>query len=80
MKELAEYLIKNIVDFPEKVKVTEIEGSQILLLELSADKMDMGKIIGREGRNISAIRTILHAIASRMNMRVELEIVESRDI
>lgn len=77
MKELAEYLVKNLVDFPEKVKIIEIEGSQMLILELSADKSDIGKIVGRGGKNISAIRTILHAIASRMRMRVDLEILEA---
>ena len=76
MKEFAEYLIKNLVDLPERVQVNEIEGSQMLILELSADKSDLGKIIGREGRNIMAIRTLLQAVASRMGMRVELELLE----
>lgn len=76
MKEFAEYLIKNMVDYPDKVKMTEIEGNQMLILELSVDKSDIGKIVGKKGKNISAIRTILQSVASRMSMRVILELLE----
>ena len=59
MKDLIGYIAKALVDQPEKVSVTEIEGSSTIVLELSVAKSDMGKIIGKQGRNAHAIRTIL---------------------
>ncbi len=76
MKEFIEYIVKNLVDNPDKVQISEVGGTHTLIIELSVDKSDTGKIIGKKGKTINAIRTLLMAVASRNNMRVNLEIVE----
>jgi len=76
MKDLIGYIAKALVDQPEKVMVTEIEGSNTNVLELSVAKSDMGKIIGKQGRNAQAIRTILSAASGKIRKRYILEIVE----
>ena len=76
MKEFIEYIVKNLVDNPDKVQISEVAGTHTLIIELSVDKSDTGKIIGKKGKTINAIRTLLMAVASRNNMRVNLEIVE----
>ena len=76
MKDLISCIAKALVDEPEQVSVSEIEGSQTTVLELSVAKMDMGKIIGKQGRNAQAIRTILSAASGKTRKRYVLEIVE----
>lgn len=76
MKEFVEYIVKNLVDNPEKVKITEIGGTHSLILELSVEKSDIGKIIGKKGKTINAVRTLLMSVASRNGIRVSLEILE----
>jgi len=76
MKDLIGYIAKALVDQPEKVMVTEIEGNNTNVLELSVAKSDMGKIIGKQGRNAQAIRTILSAASGKIRKRYILEIVE----
>ena len=76
MKEFVEYIVKNLVDHPEKVNIKEIGGSQTLIVELSVEKSDIGKIIGKKGKTINAIRTLLMSVASRNGIRVNLEIIE----
>jgi uncharacterized protein len=76
MREFLEYIVKNLVDNPNDVKVNEIGGSQTTILELSLNKDDTGKVIGRGGRTIQSLRTLLSSIASRHNTRVKLEIIE----
>ncbi|MFW6148493.1 MAG: KH domain-containing protein [Atribacterota bacterium] len=76
MKENIEYLVKSIVDFPDKVKVSEIEGEVVNVLEISVDPNDVGKIIGKQGRVIKAIRTIAKAATIKDNKRTVIEIVE----
>lgn len=79
MKEFVEYIIKNLVDYPDKVVINEIGGTQTLILELSVEKSDIGKIIGKRGKTINAIRTLLMSVASRNGIRVNLEIMEDDD-
>ena len=76
MKDLISYIAKALVDQPEKVSINEIEGEHTNVLELSVDKSDMGKIIGKQGRNAQALRTILNAAAGKTRRRYTLEIVE----
>ena len=76
MKDLISYIAKALVDQPEQVSVAEIEGSHTNVLELSVAKMDMGKIIGKQGRNAQAIRTILSAACGKTRKKYVLEIVE----
>ena len=76
MKELIEYIAKSLVDNPEEVSVTELEGEQTSMIELRVAKEDMGKIIGKQGRTAMAMRTILGAASAKMKKRSVLEILE----
>jgi hypothetical protein len=76
MKELIQYIVRAIVDNPDEVSVSEIEGGQTTVLELSVAKSDLGKVIGKQGRNAQAIRTILSAVSAKIKKRVVLEIIE----
>ena len=76
MKELIEYIAKALVDNPEEVNVTELEGEQSTVIELKVAKEDMGKIIGKQGRTAMAIRTILGGASKKMKKRSILEILE----
>ena len=75
MKELIEYIARSLVDHPESVKVTQVEGEQSVIFELQVAKEDMGKIIGKEGRIANAIRTLLKVAAAREGKRAVLEII-----
>ena len=76
MKELILYIAKALVDKPEDVVVTEIEGEQTSVIELKVAKEDLGKVIGKQGRTARAMRTILSAASTKINKRSVLEILE----
>ena len=76
MKELIAYIAKALVDKPEEVVVTEIEGEQTSVIELKVAKEDLGKVIGKQGQNAKAIRTILNAASARDRRRSVLEIID----
>ncbi|NVM24333.1 MAG: KH domain-containing protein [Desulfobacterales bacterium] len=76
MKELIEYIAKVLVDNPEEVSVTELEGRQTSVIELRVAKEDLGKVIGKQGRTARAMRTILGAASTKMKKRSVLEILE----
>ena len=76
IRELIEYIAKVLVDQPERVRVSEVEGESISVLELRVAKEDMGKIIGKQGRTAIAIRTILNNAAMKIRRRCILEIIE----
>ena len=76
MKDLVEYLAKALVDNPEEVKVTEVQGESATVLELSVAKADLGKVIGRQGKTARAMRTILGASSAKLGKKTILEIVE----
>jgi len=76
LKELIELIIKGIVDKPDKVEINEIIGEKSSIFEVRVDSSDIGKVIGRQGRNIKSIRTIVNAAAQKDDKRVVLEIVE----
>ena len=76
LKELIEYIAKAVVDNPDQVKVSEIEGENTSMIELSVAKDDLGKVIGKQGRNAAAMRTILSAASAKVKKRAVLEIVE----
>ena len=76
MKELIEYIVKSIVDNPEEVEVTQIDGESTVVFELRVKQEDVGKVIGKKGRTINAIRTLVNATAAKSGMRAMLEIVE----
>ncbi len=75
-KELVEYIAKALVDHPDQVKVSEIEGEKTSVLELSVAKEDLGKVIGKQGRTAGAIRVILGAVSANLGKRSVLEIIE----
>jgi hypothetical protein len=76
MKELVEIMAKALVDNPDQVEVTEIAGRSILVIELKVAKEDMGKIIGKKGRNAQAMRDILNAASAKLRKRVVFEIID----
>ena len=76
MKELIEYIAQALVDNPEQVAVSEIEGNQTSVLELKVAKEDLGKVIGKQGRTARAMRTILSAASAKIRKRTVLEIIE----
>jgi len=76
MKDLISYIAKALVDNPEEVGVTEIEGEQTSVIELKVAKNDLGKVIGKQGRTARAMRTILSAASTKVNKRSVLEIME----
>ncbi|HNU69982.1 MAG TPA: KH domain-containing protein [Myxococcota bacterium] len=76
MRELVTYIAKALVDLPDDVSVTEVEGEQTSVIELRVAKEDMGKVIGKQGRTAKAIRTVVNAAATKMNKRAVLEIIE----
>jgi predicted RNA-binding protein YlqC (UPF0109 family) len=76
MKEIIVTLAKALVDQPDLVSVNEIGGLNTMILELSVAKQDIGKIIGKQGRTISAMRTILNAVSAKDKRRTLLELME----
>ena len=76
MKELITYIAKALVDSPEDVEVSEVEGEQTSVIELKVSKSDLGKVIGKQGRTARAMRTILNAASTKIKMRAVLEIIE----
>lgn len=80
MKGFVEYLVKLLVDHQDHVKVTEIDGTHTSIIELMVEKSDIGKVIGKKGKTINAIRTLLMSVASRNGMRVSLEVIEPEGV
>lgn len=76
MKPFVEYLIKNLVDFPDEVFINEVTGDHTIILQINCNKSDVGKVIGKRGKAIDAIRVLVISIAARNGVRVNLEIVE----
>jgi len=76
MKDLIEYIAKVLVDNPDDVSVTELEGKQTSVIELRVAKEDLGKVIGKQGRTARAMRTILGAASTKLKKRSVLEILE----
>ena len=76
MKDLISYIAQALVDNPEDVSVTEVEGNQTSVLELKVAKEDLGKVIGKQGRTARAMRTILSAASAKLKKRTVLEIIE----
>jgi len=76
IKELVEVIARALAEYPDEIIVKEITGHQISVIELRAAKQDLGKIIGKEGRNAHALRTIVNAAATKLHKRAVLEILE----
>ena len=76
MKELVEYMAKQLVDNPDQVEVTEVNATRSVILELCVAKEDMGRVIGRNGRVANAMRILLRVAAARNDKKAKLDIVE----
>jgi predicted RNA-binding protein YlqC (UPF0109 family) len=76
MKDLIRYIAQALVDNPDQVVVSEVEGNQTSVLELQVAKEDLGKVIGKQGRTARAMRTILSAASAKVKKRTVLEIIE----
>jgi predicted RNA-binding protein YlqC (UPF0109 family) len=76
MKELLELIAKALVDNPDEVVVSVVDGEQTTILELKVAQEDLGKVIGKQGRTARAIRTILSASGMKLRKRFHLEIIE----
>ncbi len=76
MKELIEIMAKALVEHPDQVQVNEIAGQHASVIELKTAKEDIGKVIGKRGRNAQAMRTILNAASAKLRKRVVLEIID----
>ena len=75
MKQVLEIIAKSLVENPDAVTVTEVDGEDGMVLELRVAENDMGKVIGKQGRIAKAIRTVVKAAANRENKRVSVEII-----
>jgi uncharacterized protein len=75
VKELIEYMCRALVDEPDQVKITQVEGAQADIFELSVAPGDTGKIIGRQGRIINAMRTLVRVAAAKQGKHAVLEVV-----
>jgi predicted RNA-binding protein YlqC (UPF0109 family) len=76
MKELIEQIAKALVDKPEEVSVSEIEGERTTVYELRVAQSDLGKVIGKQGKTARSMRTILSAVGTKIGKRCVLEILE----
>jgi uncharacterized protein len=76
MKELIEYVVKTLVDHPDEIRIAEITGERTIVFELRCHPDDVGKVIGKSGKTVGAIRTLLSTVAARQNKRAMLEVVE----
>jgi len=76
MDELLEFLAKSLVDDPDAVTVTSAEEEDALVLELTVADDDTGQVIGRRGRTISALRTVMRAVGASQDQRVLVDLVD----
>ena len=76
MKAMLELIAQALVDQPESVSVKEIDGMHTSILELTVAKADIGKVVGKQGRTVGALRTLLSAVSAKAGKRAVLEVVE----
>ncbi len=75
-KELIAYIVIALVDYPDDVVVREVTGEKVVVVELTVSEEDLGKIIGRYGRTLKAIRTLLYTAGLKADKKVILELIE----
>jgi predicted RNA-binding protein YlqC (UPF0109 family) len=78
MQAFLEYIVKGLVQHPEEVTITPVQRNGMTIYELRLNEKDVGRIIGRQGMTINAIRTLLLAGSAKQGLRCALEIVEER--
>jgi len=79
MKDFVEFVVESMVDHPEQVNVNEVETPAETVLELTVAGADMGRVIGKSGRVINSIRSLVQVAAAKQGQRVTLELLESDD-
>lgn len=75
MKNTLETIVKSLVEFPEQISINEISGEKSVVYEVKVADSDMGKVIGREGKIAAAIRTVMKALASKEQKKVNVEFI-----
>ncbi len=75
VKDLVEYVVKTLADEPGSIVVSEIEGETTLTIEVRVSAGDMGRIIGRDGRTINALRTLARVLGAKVGKRVTVELL-----
>ncbi len=75
MRELVEYMVRALVDNPDQVEITEIEGASVIVLEVAVAEEDLGKVIGKGGRIANALRTLVKAAAMKKDKKATVEII-----
>ncbi len=78
MKAFVEYVVKSLVDFPDQVDVREVDGDRSLVYELRLNQADVGKVIGKQGRTIQALRTLVNGASVKQGKRAMVEIIEDK--
>lgn len=76
MKQMLLNMVRMIVDHPDDVQITTLQGAQTLVFELRCHNGDVGKVIGKDGKTVSALRTLLGVVAARQGRKAVLEVVE----
>ncbi len=77
MEDLLEFLVRSLVDQPDEVKIEGFdEDDGTIVLEVHVAEDDVGKIIGRGGRTVSSLRTVMRAVASRQDERVLVDVID----
>ena len=74
-KELVEYIVTSLVDNPDQVKVSESNNRNTVVLEISVAGADMGRVIGKGGKVVNSIRTLVQVLAAKQGKRVSLEVL-----
>ena len=80
MKEFIEYLVKQLVNNPDEVEVTETQESGLLSYKIKVANEDMGIVIGKEGKNIKSIRNLAKSKAIKENIRINIELLETSEV
>jgi predicted RNA-binding protein YlqC (UPF0109 family) len=76
MKEFIEHIVRALVEHPDQISITEVEGTRTTVYELRVGEGDLGKVIGKNGQTAKSLRTLLTAAAARQGKRAVLEILE----
>lgn len=79
MKNLITTILEALVDNPDGIKISEVEGESTRILEVQVDKEDVGKIIGKQGRTADAIRTIISAASGKSKKKTSFHIIDTSD-
>ncbi len=78
MKAFIEYVVKALVDYPYQVDIREVNGERMTVYELRLNKSDIGKVIGKQGRTIQSLRTLVNSASAKQGKRAVVEIIEDK--